>query len=66
VQDRYGKYPTGPVTDPTGPTSGSNRVHRSGSFRSQTGNLKSASRLINSQHNRQADLGVRLVMTKNN
>ena len=32
VQDWYGEYPGGRVTDPVGPSEGSNRVHRGGSW----------------------------------
>ena len=42
--DRYGFYPTGSVTDPTGPSSGSVRVRRGGSWDCVAGNVRSAAR----------------------
>ena len=42
-QDWYGEYPSSAATDPTGPTSGSTRVSRGGSF----GNLAAACRSAN-------------------
>jgi len=44
--DWYGMYPSGPVTDPTGPASGSQRVERGGGWDHTTGEYwRSASRL---------------------
>ncbi|GBU21698.1 hypothetical protein R80B4_01598 [Fibrobacteres bacterium R8-0-B4] len=37
VSDRYGKYSSTAQTNPTGPTSGSTRVHRGGGWRSVAG-----------------------------
>ena len=37
-------YPAGPVTDPTGPTSGSRRINRGGTWREGVGACRSASR----------------------
>ena len=42
--DWYGDYPTGNVTDPRGPSSGSNRVSRGGSWNFDAGYARSASR----------------------
>jgi len=42
--DWYGPYPSGDVTDPKGPASGTERVMRGGSFVSRGSNLRSACR----------------------
>jgi formylglycine-generating enzyme required for sulfatase activity len=42
--DWYGDYPTGSVTDPSGPSSGSNRVSRGGSWINGAGRTRSAER----------------------
>lgn len=44
VQDWYGDYPSSPVTDPTGPSNGSYRVNRGGSWFSQAKLCRSAHR----------------------
>ncbi len=43
-QDWSGSYPSGPVTDPTGPTSGADRVLRGGSWVNYDGHCRSAYR----------------------
>ena len=43
-QDWYGEYPSGSVTDPTGPTSGSGRVTRGGSWFEDCWTCRSACR----------------------
>ena len=57
--DWYGDYPTGSVTDPTGPGSGSNRVVRGGSWVSDAGNARSAKRIRIDPGNRLTGLGFR-------
>jgi formylglycine-generating enzyme required for sulfatase activity len=42
--DWYGEYPTGSVTDPTGPSSGSGRVFRGGGWNVGAGDARSAVR----------------------
>jgi sulfatase modifying factor 1 len=42
--DRYGEYPTGNVMDPLGPNDGAYRVERGGSWFSDGGDVRSASR----------------------
>lgn len=44
-QDWYGDYPSGHVTDPEGPSSGSFRVYRGGSWLNNVGYCRSANRL---------------------
>ena len=58
-QDRYGGYPSGSVTDPEGPGSGSYRVLRGGSFRCAAGLCRSALRRFNSPGRRFNILGFR-------
>ncbi|MGI9465662.1 MAG: formylglycine-generating enzyme family protein [Rubripirellula sp.] len=43
-QDMYGDYPSGIVTDPTGPASGSDRVIRGGGWNGTAEICRSASR----------------------
>jgi formylglycine-generating enzyme required for sulfatase activity len=53
-------YPSGNVTDPTGPASGSNRVHRGGSWNNTGTVLRSAKRSSNSPGSRFLSLGFRV------
>jgi len=45
VWDRYAGYPTGTVTDPTGPATGASRVIRGGAWASGAANVRAASRV---------------------
>ncbi len=57
--DWYGKYPAGSVTDPTGPSSGSFRVNRGGSWIDAARNVRSAARRWNDPGHRDNLLGFR-------
>ena len=58
--DWKGDYPSGSVTDPTGPGSGSDRVIRGGSWSSNAQNCRSAYRDGNTPDDRNDRLGFRL------
>lgn len=59
-QDWHGSYPSGPVTDPTGPSTGSSRVNRGGSWNHDAGYVRAAFRGGNSPGNRSGGVGFRL------
>jgi len=58
-QDWYGNYPTGHVTDPTGPSSGEERVFRGGSYHDDAADLRSAGR-VRSAPDARGDNGFRI------
>ena len=58
-EDWYGVYPTGTVTDPTGPSSGSYRVFRGGSALLDARYARSAERFRNGPGYRLLNLGFR-------
>jgi formylglycine-generating enzyme required for sulfatase activity len=60
VQDWYGEYPVGPVTDPTGPSSGTLRVVRGGSWRYSAQDCRAAYRFHFAPNLRDSSLGFRL------
>ena len=62
--DWYGDYPGGSVTDPTGPTTGSSRVLRGGSWGSSAWYCRSASRNFNDPANRDVSFGVRPALVR--
>ena len=59
-QDWYGEYSPGSVTDPAGPSSGTNRVGRGGSWLNVAGLCQSASRYRDVPGNRYFIIGLRL------
>jgi len=59
-QDWYGDYPMGSDTDPIGPSSGSGRVNRGGSWRSHARSCRSADRIWRAPDGRYGSLGFRL------
>ena len=64
-QDWYGDYPSGAVTDPTGPASGDSRVLRGGAFNSRTSYVRSANRNYNQPDTRYFYYGFRPARTYN-
>ena len=64
VQDRYGGYPGGSVTDPAGPGSGSYRVYRGGGWLSNARNCRSSNRSLDTAGLRRVNLGFRLLRTE--
>ncbi len=61
-QDRNGAYPSGPVTDPTGPASSNAREIRGGGWDTGVRYLRSAYRSCYLPGNHSTSLGFRLVM----
>ena len=61
-EDWYGPYPSGPVTDPAGPTSGSSRILRGGSWGISARNGRSAHRYGNEPGFRISHIGFRVVV----
>lgn len=62
-QDWYGSYPAGPLTDPEGPLSGSDRVVRGGAWDGLPCYVRSASRDGGAPSGRDDFIGFRLVRT---
>jgi formylglycine-generating enzyme required for sulfatase activity len=63
VQDWYGEYPTSSVLDPRGPSSGSYRVNRGGSWDDDARNCRSAYRDNDTPGNRYIGMGFRLALS---
>ncbi|MDY6988014.1 MAG: formylglycine-generating enzyme family protein [Thermodesulfobacteriota bacterium] len=63
-EDWYGIYPSGHVTDPTGPPSGSGRVLRGGGWHEDAEDCRSAIRVGRSPESKAGTLGFRLVRTQ--
>ena len=63
-QDWYDTYDDGPLTDPTGASSGSNRVNRSGGWSYNARSARSADRDAHAQGYRNDYLGFRLVLAQ--
>jgi len=60
-QDRYDVYPTGPATDPTGPTTGTQRVARGGAFDTSATQCRPSSRKIVEPTKATPSVGFRIV-----
>jgi len=61
-QDWFGNYSSSPQTNPTGPTSGSYRVHRGGSWINDAGGCRVSDRAFPPPSRRDCNLGLRLVL----
>jgi hypothetical protein len=61
VQDWYGPYPQGPVTDPQGLSLGERRVKRGGSFTNVPRNCRPATRNSAEPDSRRLDVGFRVL-----
>jgi formylglycine-generating enzyme required for sulfatase activity len=61
--DWYGDYPSGSVRDPKGPSTGSYRVNRGGSWYDEAAHCRSADRNRNVPSNRYYSLGFRLALS---
>ena len=61
VQDWYGQYPGGRVSNPIGPTSGLVRVVRGGSVGSEKWSVRAPNRDSDDENERYSDLGFRIV-----
>ncbi len=61
-KDWYGAYPSGSVTDPQGPSGGSGRVLRGGSWHVIAGSCRSANRYHNAPSTRNLYCGFRLAL----
>jgi hypothetical protein len=61
VQDGYGAYSKGPMTDPQGPSSGERRVKRGGGFTNVPRNCRPATRNSAESGSRRFDIGFRVL-----
>ena len=62
--DRYGSYSSNTQYDPAGPTSGSNRVNRGGSWLNRARNCRSSYRSYNPPDSRSSYNGLRLALSE--
>lgn len=62
VNDWYGSYTSGEKTDPTGPTSGTDRVRRGGAWRYETSRCRVSHRSNYAPSTKINDLGLRLAL----
>ncbi len=63
-EDWYGAYPSGHVTDPTGPSSGAGRLLRGGGWHEDATDCRSALRVGRPPGSKAGTIGLRLVRTR--